>query len=198
MQTLKDIAHIQVGLTLSRTKATLSNLEKYPYKSVAINAFPANGITMLQGYENPYLSSEQISSGHLTQEGDILVRLREPVRSIYISKAEQGLLISSLIAVIRPKPKTILGKFLAFYLNSPLPQAFFQSKVKGTAISMIKLSDLKDLRIPLLPIEKQQAIIQWIQESEKQISLLNQLIEQKQRLQQQVFKTQLLKEQKCQ
>ncbi|MCE3046537.1 restriction endonuclease subunit S [Helicobacter kayseriensis] len=194
MRTLKDIAHIQVGLTLSRTRATLTNLEKYPYRSVSINAFCENGITMLQGYENSYLASEQISSEHLTQEGDVLVRLRDPIRSIHISKAEEGLLISSLIAVIRPNPKIVLGKFLAFYLNSSLPQAFFQSKIKGTAIATIKLSDLKDLKIPLPSIERQKTMIEWMQESQKQISLFGQLIEQKQQFQHQIFKSLLSKE----
>ncbi|WP_104697295.1 MULTISPECIES: restriction endonuclease subunit S [unclassified Helicobacter] len=194
MQTLKDIAQIQVGLTLSRAKATLSDLEKYPYKCVSINAFPTNGNTMLWGYENQYFSSEKISSDYLTQEGDVLVRLRSPVRSIYISKAEEGLLTSSLIAIMRPNPKVVLGEFLAFYLNSSLPQAFFQSKVKGTTIPMIKLSDLKDLQIPLPSIEKQKTIIQWMKEGDREISFLTELTKQKILLKQQIFKTLLAKE----
>lgn len=194
MRKLQDIAQIQVGFTLSRTKATPSSLRNYTYKTLSINAFPSNGIKIIQGYENLHISNEEISDTYFTQEGDVLIRLRDPIRSLFISKDSTGLLVSSLVVIVRVDRGQILGEFLSYYLNSNLPQNYFQSKVRGTTIPMIRVSDLKELEIPLPSLEKQKKIISLMQESEKEISLLKEAITQKSLLNQQIFKTLLSKE----
>lgn len=194
MRKLQDIAQIQVGFTLSRTKATPSSLRNYTYKTLSINAFPSNGIKIIQGYENLHISNEEISDTYFTQEGDVLIRLRDPIRSLFVSKDSTGLLVSSLVVIVRVDRGQILGEFLSYYLNSSLPQNYFQSKVRGTTIPMIRVSDLKELEIPLPSLEKQKKIISLMQESEKEISLLKEAITQKSLLNQQIFKTLLSKE----
>lgn len=194
MRKLQDIAQIQVGFTLSRTKATPSSLRNYTYKTLSINAFPSNGIKIIQGYENLHISNEEISDTYFTQEGDVLIRLRDPIRSLFVSKDSTGLLVSSLVVIVRVDRGQILGEFLSYYLNSNLPQNYFQSKVRGTTIPMIRVSDLKELEIPLSSLEKQKKIISLMQESEKEISLLKEAITQKSLLNQQIFKTLLSKE----
>lgn len=194
MRKLQDIAQIQVGFTLSRTKATPSSLRNYTYKTLSINAFPSNGIKIIQGYENLHISNEEISDTYFTQEGDVLIRLRDPIRSLFVSKDSTGLLVSSLVVIVRVDRGQILGEFLSYYLNSNLPQNYFQSKVRGTTIPMIRVSDLKELEIPLPSLEKQKKIISLMQESEKEISLLKEAITQKSLLNQQIFKTLLSKE----
>lgn len=194
MKELQDLAQIQVGFTLSRTKATPSSLENYTYKTLSINVFPSSGIETSQGCENLHISSEKISDTYFTQEGDVLIRLRDPIRSLYISQKSTGLLISSLIVIVRVDKKQILGEFLAYYLNSSLPQTYFQSKVRGTTIPMIRVSDLKELKIPLPTLQRQKQIVALMQESDKELSLLKEMITQKSLLNQQIFKTLLSKE----
>lgn len=194
MKELQDLAQIQVGFTLSRTKATPSSLENYTYKTLSINVFPSSGIEISQGCENLHISSEKISDTYFTQEGDVLIRLRDPIRSLYISQKSTGLLISSLIVIVRVDKKQILGEFLAYYLNSSLPQTYFQSKVRGTTIPMIRVSDLKELKIPLPTLQRQKQIVALMQESDKELSLLKEMITQKSLLNRQIFKTLLSKE----
>lgn len=194
MKRLQDIAQVQVGFTLSRTKATPNDLANYTYKTLSINAFPSSGVEMIQGYENLHISSEKISDTYFTQEGDVLIRLREPIRSIFVSQDATGLLISSLVVIVRVDREQILGEFLAYYLNSSLPQAYFQAKVRGTTIPMIRVSDLKELEIPLPALQRQKQIVALMQESDRELSLLKEMITQKSLLNQQIFKTLLSKE----
>lgn len=194
MKKLKDIAQIQVGLTLARAKASPSSLESYPYQIFSMNAFPSDGIQMMHGFENPYLSSEKISENYLTQKGDVVIRLRDPIRSVCIAESEKGLLVSSLAVIVRVDEKQILGEYLAYYLNSKLAQGYFQIKVRGTAISMIRVTDLKEMSIPTPSLKRQKQIIALMQEGDKQISLLNELVEKKTALKQQIFKTLISKE----
>lgn len=193
MKTLREISQFQIGFTLARAKASFGNLENYSYQTFSINAFPSHGIQMIRGCENPYLANEKISPNYFTQKGDVVVRLRVPILAVCIGKDEEGLLVSSLAIIVRADEKQILGEYLAYYLNSSFAQNYFQTKARGTAIPMIRISDLKEMSIPIPPIEKQKQIIALMQESEKQISLFTQLIEQKTALKQQIFKS-LIKE----
>lgn len=194
MKKLKDIVQIQVGFTLARAKASPSSLESYPYEIFSINAFPSDGIQMIHGYENPYLSSEKISETYLAQKGDVVIRLRDPIRSVYITESEKGLLVSSLAVIARVDESQILGEYLAYYLNSKLAQSYFQAKVRGTAISMIRVADLKEMSIPTPSLKRQKQIIALMQEGDKQISLLNELVEKKTAFKQQIFQTLISKE----
>lgn len=193
MRNLKDIAQIQVGFTLARAKASPSSSETYSYKMFSINAFPIDGIQMIHGYENPYLSSEKISKNYITHKGDVVIRLREPIKSLFITKDEEGLLVSSLAVIVRVDENEILGEYLAYYLNSTLSQNYFQTKVRGTAIPMIRVADLKEMPIPTPSLSRQRQIVALMRESDRQTSLLSELIKQKTRLKQQFFKS-LIKE----
>lgn len=194
MKKLKDIAQIQVGLTLARAKASPSSLENYSYQIFSMNAFPSDGIQMIHGYENPYLSSEKISENYLTQKGDVVIRLRDPIRSVCIAESEKGLLVSSLAVIARVDESQILGEYLAYYLNSKLAQSYFQTKVRGTAIPMIRVADLKEMTIPTPSLKRQKQIIALMQEGDREILLLNELVEKKTALKQQIFKTLITKE----
>ncbi|GAA7257978.1 hypothetical protein HpCK38_15940 [Helicobacter pylori] len=194
MQKLQDIAHFQVGFTLARNKATPSSLQSYSYKTLSMNAFPSDGIQMISGHEGLYVCSEKISENYFIKKGDVVIRLRDPIGCIYVSKDEQKLLVSSLAVIVRIEKSKILGEYLAYYLNSSLAQSYFQTKIRGTTIPMIRVADIKQMPIPLPSLKKQSQMIALMQEGDREISFLNELIEQKRMLKHQFFKSLITKE----
>ena len=150
---LKDIATIKTGLVLFRKKAALYEV-KTSYKQLTLKSF-SNSTIVNPSTLDDFASTDEIKKDYLTQEGDVIIRLRAPSVAIYIDKSMQGLVISSLMTVIRSNDLNVNNKFLAHYLNSNIIQKVFNIAIKGTAIPMIKTSDVAELNIVLPSLSEQ-------------------------------------------
>ena len=184
---LKDISNIRTGLVLARKKATLDD-EKHFYRQITLKSF-SNSITLESQYLDDFISVEEIDPTYLSQFGDIVVRLREPNTAVYIDEASSGLLIPSLMVIVRVHDKRVNNEFLAHFLNSKEAKKALEKELKGTTISMIKTKDLENLEVVLPSLKEQDSVVALMKLFEKEHQLLDALKAQKQHLSQTILDT---------
>ncbi len=185
---LGDFAIVRTGLVVSRKKARLDSLDSKVYKQIGLRCF-TSGILLDKTQIDDFVSAEIINDKYLTQEGDVVVRLRSPGTAVYIDKEDEGLLITSLLAVIRVDDSRLDARYLAYYINSHFSQRLLQREIKGTAIPMLKTKDLERLELTVPSLEEQKRVVNYLDLTQREQQLLRTLIEQKEQLSQAVLDT---------
>ncbi len=79
------------------------------------------------------------------------------------SEIAPNLLASSNFYIVRVKTPTVLPCFLAWYMNQKPAREHYEIHAAGATISYISKPALAALPIPVIPIEKQQAIVKIAQ-----------------------------------
>lgn len=194
---LSKIAEIKTGLVLNRKKADMSKEQKIYYSVVSLKSFNENAI-----YDNTFadefISNEQIKEDYQVKQGDILLRLREPNFAVYIDKDYENLIYTSLMVCIKLQDsrftkETTCGRFdphfIAHYLNSTIVRRALSTELSGTTIPMIKVSDVTEIKIPLINLDKQKKIVEYLKLALKENELLRNLINQKQKYSKEIFET---------
>ena len=197
---LGNFATIRTGLVIARKKAQLDSMDKIEYEQISLRYF-STGVKLDKSNEKDiFISSEKIDSRYFTQEGDIVVRLRSPSSAVYIEEEDAGLLLHSLLAVIRVKSNRLDAKYLAYYINAHSTQRILKQDVKGTAIPMLKTKDLEQLKVVLPPMKKQKELGKFLELADKERELLLSLANEKEQFSQAILNTiiQQHKEAKCQ
>ena len=185
-----DFATVRTGLVVARKKAKLDSVQQIAYEQISLRYF-GTGVKLDRPEEEKdiFVSAEEIDSRYFTQAGDVIVRLRAPSSAVYIEKEDEGLLIHSLLAVIRVKSNKVDAKYLAYYLNAHSTQRILKQDVKGTAIPMLKTKDLEQLKVTLPPIEKQKELVKLLELADKERELLLKLANEKKQLSQTILDT---------
>lgn len=185
---LKEIANIRTGLVLSRKKAKLSDEVKMFYKQITLKSF-STSVRLQKDLFDEFISTEEIDSTYISRVGDIIVRLREPNVAAYIDENSAGLVIPSLMSIVRLEDNQIDNEFLAYYLNSTVIKRELKENIKGTTIPMIKTKDLESLKVVLPSLEEQKRLVELLKLSEKESEMLEQLIKQKKQFGQAILDT---------
>lgn len=177
---LNQIADIRTGLVLSRKKAESKN-DIFKYKVLTLKSFIQDGILDTNALE-VFESVEELSSEYLTHLNDVVIRLSEPNTAIYISENDEGCVIPSQFCVIRPRVDRLLPEYLSIYLNSKFAKKEISKYQLGSTIPTIQLGFLKELVIKQIDIDTQKRVIEFNKLYLKEKKLLNQLIEEKEKL----------------
>lgn len=185
---LGDIATIRTGLVVGRKKAQLDSAHRVAYKQVSLRCF-GSSVKLDQTYIDKFVSKEEVAPKYFTSEGDLLVRLRSPNSAVYIEKEDEGLLINSLLSVIRIDKRKIDAKYVAYYINSNTGQRILKLDFQSTAIPMLKTKDLENLEIILPPIEEQRRLVSLLELAQKEQELLLSLAQETQQLSQTILDT---------
>ena len=185
---LKDIAKINVGLVLNRKKANLSKDDKFYYNIVSLKSFNEDAIYD-NTFSDEFISNEQIKEDYQVKQGDILLRLRKPNLALFIDKEYENLIYSSLIVRIKLQDDKFDANFLAYYLNSNIVKKELLQEVVGTAIPMIKVADVSKISIPLISLNRQKKIVEYLKLAKQENELLQKLINQKQKHSKEIFET---------
>lgn len=177
---IKDIAIAKSGMVLSRKRAGKFEKPAEKYKALTLKSISKYGKINHNDLED-YYSSEKLSEDYITREGDIIVRLREPILAAYIDKEDENILVPSYFLKIRVLSDKILPQYLTYYINSKNVQQQLKRHIAGTSIPMIKPSVIKDLEVPNISLSRQRAIIKLLDCGQKELILLNNLIELKEK-----------------
>jgi restriction endonuclease S subunit len=183
---LKDISTIRTGLVTARKKASIIDYKTISYHAITLKSFNPNGSLIVSNLDT-FISKEKIKEIYLTQANNVLIRLREPIIAININEKNNGLVIPSFVASIQVNKTKVNSKFLAYYLNSKTAKKILNGCITGTAINMIKTKDLEDLEIQLPSLQEQNKIANFLDLTNKEISLLIELKNQKEKYYQEVF-----------
>lgn len=112
------------------------------------------------------------SSPVISQKGNILVNAVGPYRghSALVEQESDGINISRNIVVIKPSLNEVLPEYLTLVLNSEAVQQQLRELSTGSVIPQLTTGKLKDLLIPVPPIEVQETIIEKVQTIRKEIA----------------------------
>ncbi|MDN5061719.1 restriction endonuclease subunit S [Aliarcobacter butzleri] len=188
MITLSKIANLRMGVVLNRKKADMSKEQKLYYSVVSLKSFNENAI-----YDNTFadefISKEQIKEDYQVKQGDILLRLREPNFAVYIDKEYKNLIYPSLMVRVELQDSRFDANFIAHYLNSNIVKKALSTELSGTTIPMIKVTDVYEIKIPFINLDKQKKIVEYLKLAQQENELLQNLINQKQKYSKEIFET---------
>ena len=192
MINLSKIAEIKTGLVLSRKKAEAHSPSEYSYKIVSLKSFTEDAIYD-DAFADEFISSEQINEEYKVSQGDILLRLREPNLAVYIDKEYSDLIFTSLMVRIRIKSDKFDPHFVAHYLNSSAVKRALAPDLSGTAIAMIGVSSINNIKIPTLNLQTQNKIVKYLNLARQESEILQNLAAQKKKYHKSIFEN-LIKE----
>ena len=178
---LGDIATIRTGLVVGRKKAQLDSAEKISYSQITLRCFRA-GVKLEHEHVDTFVSAQVLDDKYFTHKGDVLVRLRTPSEAVYIEKKDEGLLINSLLAIIRIESNTVEAKYIAYFINAKTAQRQLKLDEQNTTIPMVKTKDLENLDIVLPPLVEQKRVVALLDLAQKEQDLLQNLIHEKKQL----------------
>lgn len=113
----------------------------------------------------------------ITKENDVIIKITPPFAAALVDKKHEGLLVSSFCMLLTNIPEEIKPEYLVAYLNSEGGVAQVTSRMTGSTISTISVAALKQIYVPILPIEKQNEICKEFNTYLNNIELSKKLIE---------------------
>lgn len=121
---------------------------------------------------------EAIPSEKLTREGDVVLKITQPLAACVIGKEDAGYLVSSFCMTIGNIDKDVLiPAYLCAYLNSEVGLAQLSAQMVGSTISTIGIHGLKNIVIPVPSLEAQKAIAEAYEKRAECIQLMSRLAE---------------------
>lgn len=106
-----------------------------------------------------------------TKKGDVILTSRGSFRAGVID-SDKSIVATSSVFILRPKTDNIQSKFLAIYLNSSFGQLELLQISSGGSIPSLFKNHLLKLKVPVVSLEKQQLIIDFFENTQKQKQLL--------------------------
>ena len=92
----------------------------------------------------------------LLEDGDVLIASKGTVHKVAVfeDQGKREVVASSNITVLRPKEK-LRGFYIKFFLETDIGRAYLDYADKGKAVLNLSTADLLDIKIPEIPIVKQ-------------------------------------------
>jgi len=108
------------------------------------------------------------------EAGDVVFRPRGvSIQSIFIESVRQPCIFAAPLVRIRVNdPQKLEPRYLHWVLNSPAIQRNIHAQARGTMIRMVSLQSLRDIAIPVPPIDVQHKIaaVAQLQRQERVLS----------------------------
>jgi hypothetical protein len=151
---IPDVCVIQIGYTArAKLEAAADGVLAIQLRDVAQDGVSIGQLARVQ-------VNERIDR-YLVQAGDVLFRSRgerNTAAALDGRLTEPAIAVSPLMA-LRPNPAAILAEYLAWAINQPEAQRYFDVAARGTSIRMVSKASLDDLRIDVPDLETQHRII---------------------------------------
>lgn len=175
---LQDLASVRSGLVLSRKQA--KEPVGYPYRSINLRAIQPDASINLSEVD-VYQAKEPLKPEYLSQIGDIIVRLTAPYTAVLVDETTEGMVISSNFVVIRIESEKLLPEYLFWLLNTQSVKRDIYENATSNMLGAVNAKFLAEIEIALLPIEEQHKLAQFYLTSRREIRLLRELAEEKER-----------------
>lgn len=177
LRLLKDIFEIGTGI-VSRRKEAPPGGNGITYKILTLKSIDQRGYIDVR-YLDEFKSNEEIDAKYLTKIGDILIRLSAPFTAATVLEDQQGIIVSSLFAILRPNRQDLLPEFVCVYLNSDIMKKKYLKDASGSALQSIKTSSLREYAIEVLDVPSQRIAIEINKLMIHESKLLEELLESK-------------------
>jgi type I restriction enzyme S subunit len=106
-----------------------------------------------------------LKNGCSPQRGDVLFSKDGTVGKVALVNTDEDFVVLSSLAILRPKSEIVDGRYLALALESPTVLESALGMKTGTAIRRVVLRTLKQLLIPVPPLEEQRRIVATLEDN---------------------------------
>lgn len=170
------------SLSLVITKGSTPTTYGFPYQKTGINFIKVENIIdgwidqktiheFISQDANDYLKRSQL------EENDILFSIAGTIgRTTIIRKIDLPANTNQAVAIIRCPWKHLNPKYVRLILDSPILFNSFSRKSRGVGIYNLSLSDIKELIIPIPPLNEQKRIVAKIEELFSKIHMIDNLL----------------------
>ena len=175
---LSEVATVRSGLVLSRKESKSPTAYSYPL--LTLRAIQPTGSIDLSKIDT-FTAKEMLDTEYLAREGDIIIRLSQPYTAVMIDEATSGLVISSYFAIIRPDRRLLIPGYLFWLMNTPKVKQEIFENTSSNMMGAIKPKFFADFDLTLLPLSDQQKIADLNATARKEIQLLRDLADAKEK-----------------
>lgn len=153
---LKDVAEVFRGKSILKKDTSLGNISILNISNIEKGEIDYHDMDTIDEEER------KIKRYELLTEDVVLSCRGTAIKSAVFTKQDKIIIASANLIVVRPR-ENIKGEFIKIFLESPVGLAIIKSFQRGTTIMNINHSDIMEMEIPLLPMNKQQEIIDHYQ-----------------------------------
>ncbi len=175
---LSEVATVRSGLVLSRKESKSPTAYSYPL--LTLRAIQPTGSIDLSKIDT-FTAKEMLDTEYLAREGDIIIRLSQPYTAVLIDIVTSGMVLSSYFAIIRPDSRLLLPEYLFWLMNTPKVKQEIFENTSSNMIGAIKPKFFADFELTLLPLSDQQKIADLNATARKEIQLLRDLADAKEK-----------------
>ena len=149
---LKDIAEVFRGKSILKKDTSLGDISVLNISNIENGEIDYRELDTINEEERKVKRYELIT-------GDVVLSSRgTAIKSAVFKTQDKTTIASANLIVIRPKDK-IKGEYIKIFFESPVGLAIIKSFQRGTTIMNINYSDIMEMEIPLLSINKQLELI---------------------------------------
>jgi len=115
----------------------------------------------VEGSQLMHVPLNDIQDQHLVHPGDVLFRSRgdRNTATVVSEDLPRSAVAVLPLMILRPKPDIVSGDYLAWAINHPQTQRFFDSVARGTKLRMVSRASLEQLELDIPDIETQRKIV---------------------------------------
>lgn len=118
----------------------------------------------------------------IPQINDVLITTEAPLGEVAILKKDARIALAQRIILLRANPMHVNPMYLFYALQSEHGQNELKARSSGTTVLGIKQSELRKVRLPLLPLKTQQSIVdillsydELIENNQRRIKILEEM-----------------------
>ena len=127
------------------------------------------------------ISSAKIKPSHFLKFGDVLLSNRGNYKSS-VFKCYENCIASGVFFVLTMKNNKFLPEFVATYLNSNVGQNKLLARQNKSGLKAIIRSELEQIEIPDIPLEKQKKIVEFYSLHQKEVEIIEKIQQNKKKL----------------
>ncbi len=129
---------------------------------------------------SPKVFSDETKEKYLVENNNILFSTRVKFNAYQLPKSEYNYIASNSFAIIKPNINKVLSEYLLWFLNHQNTQNRLNFIASGTErLPFISVKELYELDIPIPNLQKQKEISECYKLHQKEVSLMQKIIEKK-------------------
>lgn len=149
---LKDVAEVFRGKSILKKDTTVGNIGVLNISNIERGEIDYSDMDTIE-------EDEHKVKRYKLEDGDVVLSCRgTAIKTAVFKKQDKTIIASANLIVIRPKEK-IIGDYIKVFFESPIGMAIIKSFQRGTTIMNINHSDIMEMEIPLLALDKQLEMI---------------------------------------
>lgn len=173
---LGEVATVRSGLVLSRKQARTAGGVRY--RALTLRSIEPDG-SVDMGALDDYFAVGALPPDHLSQAGDVIVRLTSPYTAVLVDGDTAGLVVSSNFVMVRIHSFLLIPGYLFWLLNTPRARRAVSANAGSNILGAVNPRYFAGMELSLPSPERQRTIAGLNALARKETALLRRLAAEK-------------------